>query len=135
MSQYLEEGEYDWDEEAAEETPPGLFRSSVVETNTEVQAPEFCSWTSFNVPLFPAYVQVLQRRYHRYKAKFAVTVPATTILLISNDQSKLNSATSFQLVAGQTLPDYDAQQPVYMSFTGTGPVVVSVMDEAYGLVQ
>lgn len=113
----------------------------VTDTQSQRVAAEFTAMNSFTISQagVTQATQIVPHKYHRYKAKFIWTIPASTTVFVSNRQDPLNNpnppSTIFQLVNGQNMPDYDGQQPLYAVFTGSGPVTVSVMDETYGPVQ
>jgi hypothetical protein len=133
-------------DQGAEEWFPKAIPVRIEHSESENVSPGSASWMTYSVVsgtqitggggLRPT--QVLTHKYHRYKAKFVMTVPAATLVYVSNNENTLMSnalGTAFVLGPGQVMPDYDAQQPVYMVFTGTGPVTVSVLDESYKNVQ
>lgn len=113
----------------------------VVYTESENVAAEFTALQTWPVPLAGSGqpVQVCPHRYHRYKAKFTLTVPAATTLYLATKPDPLNVAVpsvfQYAIGPGQSVPDYEGQQPLYAVFTGTGPVNISVMDMSYGKVQ
>jgi len=127
-------------EQGPEQWFPNPVPVTVVETVTKQLAPDSTAWNTFNVPAAPAYIQICPHRYNRYKAKFNVNIPATTTLLLAKTQDPLSSGSTAlwsmtnTSVPG-TIPDYDGMQPLYASFTGTGPVTIAVMDEGFKPVQ
>jgi hypothetical protein len=133
-------------DQGAEEWFPRAIPVEIKHSETENIAPGSASWMSY--PIVSAAqitgggglrpTQVCTHKYHRYKAKFTVTIPAATLVYVSNNENSLMSnALGVTAVygPGQSIPDYDAQQPVYMVFTGTGPVSITVLDESYKNVQ
>ena len=135
-----------------DQTPPdiaGLYPEKpvhvkVVDTATERVAPEFTGMATWNVQLAGSGnpTQLLQRRYHRYKAKMVWNIPAATTVWLDNKPDSLSNpqppATKASFTGPLTawvMPEYDGQQPLYAVFTGTGPVTVTVIDESYGTVQ
>lgn len=105
-------------------------------------APEFCGCMTWTVPQYGPTgvvpVQLLQRRYKRYKAKFLVTMPAAGSIIINSKQEPLTGLTTPQgftltlAAAGiYPLPEYDAMQPLYAVGSIAG-ITVSVFDESYG---
>jgi hypothetical protein len=135
-----------------DQTPPdimGLYPEhpihvKVVDTQNERVAPEFTAWETWSVIQAGAgnATQLCQRRYHRYKAKLIWNIPAATTVWLDNKPDSLTNpippATKGSLtgpLTSWTMPDYDGQQPLYATFTGTGPVTVLVIDESYGTVQ
>jgi len=119
----------------------------VMFNETEQVAPEFGSLMTYNIPLqgSGSPVQIATHRYHRYKCKFIVNIPAATFLYIAKipDYLSSNALSNAFVVGNETtavmgsgqIPDWEAQQPLYAVYTGTGPVSVSVMDMSYGTVQ
>ena len=113
----------------------------VVHSESERVAPEFCSTMTWTVPQYgPAGVipvQLLTRRYKRYKAKFIVNFPAAGSLVVSTKIDNLASANpqGFTLALAAAglypLPEYDAMQPLYAVGSIAG-IIVSVLDESYG---
>lgn len=132
-----------------DQTPPdivGLYPEhplhvSVVATETENVAPEFAGWQTWQPILAGSGnpTQLLQRRIKRFKAYMIFTVPASTTVYLANKPDSLSTPTPAATVASLTgpltayvFPNYEAQQPVYAVYTGTGPVSVLVLDESYG---
>lgn len=138
----------DTDQDVPESQYEGLQTRPVKVEFEETQqvAPEFGALATWPVTQAGSSqpTQLCPHRYHRYKCKFAVTIPANTVLYLATKPDPLNSLTPgatansgflFSLVAGQSIPDWEGQQPLYAVFTGTGPVSVAVMDMSYGKVQ
>jgi len=112
----------------------------IVDSEAERVSPEFASFITWTVPqagtgsgVYP-YIQILQRRIHRYKAKFNVNLGAATALVFNSkpDQLTLPTPVGFTVSAGESMPDYDSQQPLYVTAIGGANATLSVMDEAYG---
>jgi hypothetical protein len=133
-------------EQAPAEWFPNPIPVKITETLTETVAPESTAWLFWNVAQGPTLAgggavqptQLCPHRYHRYKAKFVFNIPAATTVYIAKTPDPLMSGalgTTYQLITGQQMPDYDGQQAVYAVYLGTGPVTVSVMDEGYKEVQ
>lgn len=105
-------------------------------------SPEFASCNTWSVPAIGAGtpIQVLQRQYHRYKAKFMVTFPGAGTLYFNTKYEPLSnpspSGFSVTVAAAITMPlqEYDAMQPVWFIASIPG-IQLSVMDELYGRVQ
>lgn len=132
-----------------DQTPPdiiGLYKEhplhvSVVATETENVAPEFAGWATW-LPILAGSgnpTQLLQRRIKRFKAYMIFTIPANTTLYLANTPNPLANpvppSTTASLtgpLTGYVFPNYEAQQPVYAVYTGTGPVSALVLDESYG---
>ncbi len=146
--------DYGWTEEPfnsqdQEPVPDGMSAQrpvhvKVVATESQRVAPEFAGMQTVYVGLAGTDqpTQICPHRYHRYKCKFLWSIPADTIVYVATKPDALGSPapppTIYQLTPSSyfgTMPDYDAQEPLYAVYTGTGPVTVSVMDESYGTVQ
>jgi hypothetical protein len=148
----LEQGWLEPPSATTDQTPPdlaGLYPEhpvhvKVVDAQTQRDAPEFTGWDTWTIVQAgsgPA-TQLCQHRYHRYKAKIIWNIPATTTVWLDNKPDAITNpvppATKAQLTGPLTnwvMPDYDGQQPLYATFTGTGPVTAMVIDESYGTVQ
>lgn len=135
-----------------DQTPPDLaglypehpIHVKVVDVASQNVAPEFVGMATWVVQLAGSGnpTQLLQHRYHRYKAKMIWTIPAATTVWLDNKPDSLSNpnppATKASLtgpLASWIMPEYDGQQPLYAVFTGTGPVTVTVFDESYGTSQ
>lgn len=113
----------------------------VLYDESERLSPEFCSCMTWSIPVFGATgvipVQLLQRRYKRYKAKFVVNFTAAGFIVVNTKMEPLTltSPQGFNVVAtaaGNTpLPEYDAMQPMWAVASVAG-VTISVWDESYG---
>ena len=145
---YIEDQPEYWDAETGEDETYGdndypQIPHALVEVVGQGQrvAPEFNPWSSFSIPLAGSAspIQILQRRYHRYKAKFTPNIPAATTLYFANTPQVLMApaipSTVAAFITGQNIPDYDGMQPLYAVYTGTGPVTITVLDESYGPVK
>jgi hypothetical protein len=148
----LEEGWTDPPSKTTDQTPAdlaGLYAEhpvhvKVVDTASERVAPEFTGMATWVVQQAGSGnpTQLLQRNYHRYKAKMVWTIPASTTVWLDNKPDSLSNpvppATKASFtgpLASWVMPEYDGQQSLYAVFTGTGPVTVTVIDESYGTVQ
>jgi len=113
----------------------------VVFDENEQIPPEFAAWSTWPIQVAGngQATQLCPRRYHRYKAKMTVTIPtggATVTIANKPDPLSTSNPQGWQLTytAGIfTLPEYDAQQPVYAVASVAG-VIISVLDESYGTV-
>jgi hypothetical protein len=105
-------------------------------------SPEYCAFSTVTIQqagtiTAPPYcTQLLQRRYQRYKAKFFNIVFNTgaTAVIFNSKPDALTGANpqGAQItVATNTLPDYDAEQPLYAVGIG-GTVTISYFDESFG---
>lgn len=138
--------------EQTDQTPPDIAGTSsshpvhvkVVDVANERVAPEFTAWRTFSLLAAGSGnpEQLCQKRYYRYKAKLIWTIPASTVVYLDSKPDSLSNpvppSTLGQLAGPLTawvMPDYDGMQPLYASFTGAGPVTVTVIDESYGTVQ
>lgn len=143
--EYISEDSDEWDEEALPDQQVNAVPVHVVATETELVAPQFGNFMTWVIPQFgasqgsqPVYVQILQKRQNRFKAKFAFALGSATSIAIATDPSKLpTSATPttgsyFLLTAGMTMPDWDSERPLYALAIGGANATISVMDESYG---
>jgi hypothetical protein len=114
-------------------------------TNEQTQnvASEFSAWANIYPILAGSGVatQVAPHRYHRNELHWLITVPAGTTLWLANKPDPISTptpaVTNFNItgpVTNMALPTYKGQQPVYATYTGTGPVTIMVSDETYGVV-
>jgi len=137
---------------ATQDQDPGLAGLSpehpvhvkVVDVASQRVAPEFTGWDTWTIVQAGTGppTQLCQHRYHRYKAKIIWNIPAATTVWLDNTPNGISNpvppATKAQLTGPLTawvMPDYDGQQPLYATWTGTGPVTAVVIDESYGTVQ
>ena len=114
----------------------------IVDTLTQRVAPQFASCTTFPIAQNGAagptgqqqVTQLLQRRLHRFKAKFQFTLGTATSLVFNSKPDPLTAVPpqGLILIAGQVMPDWESQQPLYATAIGGGNATVSVVDEAYG---
>lgn len=143
MSQYMEEGEQDFDEEANVDQQVNAVAVRVVATDSERVAPQFANFITWAIAEMgasqgsqPTYTQILQKRQGRYKAKFYVVLGNATAIYLNTDPSKLigSGQPNGFLVAtgGNPIPDYDAERPLYAVAVGGANATISVMDESYG---
>jgi hypothetical protein len=146
--QWIEEGEQNQfiPEQDAEEEVIGIPVRLVSEPRTR-RSPEFAGWVTYTIQqagtmtVAPYCTQLLQRRYQRYKAKFSPCTwnAGTTSVLFSSQPAGLSNpnlsaaiVTGWVMTAtGLTLPDYDAEQPLYAIAIG-GTATLSILDETYG---
>jgi hypothetical protein len=115
----------------------------VMADETQRNSPEFCAWSNVTIGQAgtvsnpPYCTAILQRRIRRFKAKFSPVVfgTGTTAVVFNNRPDPLTNPTNPQgwimVASGQTLPDYDAEQPLYAIAIG-GVATVSYFDESYG---
>ena len=136
-----EEGE-EYAEDVAE-FDPAIVPVRVMATENEQLAPSYATCMTWTLPVIGQNVPVmiLQKRYKRYKAKFLLNFPAAGSAYINTKFEPLTLATpqGFTVtVSGiflnMALPEYDAMTPMYAIASIAG-VTISVIDEAYGLVQ
>lgn len=82
-------------------------------------------------------IRICPHAYHRYKAKFNVIYPATgfaTGIMLNKLQDPLTGTNPQGSLWGNTLPDYEGQQPLYAVAIG-GAATISVIDMTYKVVQ
>jgi hypothetical protein len=113
----------------------------VMFTENENVAPEFCSCMTWTVQQIGTasgqQLQVIPRRYRRYKAKFLVTFPGAATLYVNTQPGPLTNPTpqgfqyTVQTAGTVPLPEYDSMQPLYMIGSVAG-ITVSIWDESYG---
>jgi hypothetical protein len=132
-----------YEEMMTEQLEPAVVNVRVMHDETIRVPPEFASCVTFPVPVVGAGspVQILQRRYHRYKAKFLVNFPAAGTLYINTkfEQLTLPSPQGIQVVSAGALnnfifPEYESMQPMWVIGSIAG-ITIGVMDESYGQVQ
>jgi hypothetical protein len=143
VSDYLapEPGE-EYEEQMTAQLAPAIVPVHVMLDESETVPPEFASCMTWTIPQtgVGTPVQILQRRYHRMKAKFLANFPGAGTLIINTkyDPLTLPSPQGFMLsvlAAGSApLPEYDSMQPVWAIATISG-ITLSVLDESYGQVQ
>jgi hypothetical protein len=134
----------DFEPNAAESEYPAVVPVRVVYTENEQVPPGFSSFMTWPIGQIgvSSPTQVLQRREHRYKAKFFLNFPGAGTITYNSKQEPLSKDSSPQgfsvTVAGATanlaIPDYDGAQPLYFIASIAG-CTVAVMDETYGQVQ
>lgn len=137
------------DQEPDDEGPEPI-PVKVISTESQRVAPEFTSCNTFAVPQSGSGlgangrsdVQILNRNYHRYKAKIQVQpTEGVTAIVTNTSPDPLNmpnpvGASFLVPVSGSpfNLPEYDGMQPLYVTAIG-GTALVAIWDETYGVVQ
>ena len=138
--QVTEEGGEEYEQAMSEQLEPVVVPVRVVHTDTKRIPPEFAGMITWAVPQAPNYVAVIQRSYDRFKAKFLVSFPGAGTLNLNTKVDPLTNPTpqGFSITVAAagivSLPDYDAQQPLYANASIAG-VSIAVMDERFGRVQ
>ena len=147
-TEYISDDSDDWDEEALEEQQVNAVPVHVIKTDTEIVAPQYANLMTWGIPQFgvaqgsqPTYVQILQKRQNRYKAKFFVSLGSATAIALATDPAKLTGVTSapgvgqsvfLVTLGGGSIPDYDSERPLYAVAIGGANATISVLDETYG---
>lgn len=115
----------------------------IMSSETQREAPEFCGWGTVTIGQAgtvtnpPYCTSILNRRIRRFKAKFGPVAFGTgcTAVIFNNKPDPLTNPTNpsgwIMTATGQTLPDYDAEQPLYAIALG-GVATMSYFDESYG---
>ena len=142
---YWAERDFDGDVEEVEtamtrQLAPEIVPVRVIHSEEERVSPEFAGMMIWPVPQSPGYVQVATRCRTRYKLKWWINFPGAGTVTINTKIDPLTNpgpqgAQIAATAAGVVpLPEYDAQQPVYVTASITG-VTISTIDERYGAVQ
>jgi hypothetical protein len=139
-----------WEEETGTRYDPEPGVPVRLIESPERNAPEFTGWLTVTIQqagtitASPYCVQLLNRRYRRFKAKFGQLVfPAgTTAVIFSNKPDPLtlavpmgftvvNPSGAAAAIQNPGLPDYDGEQALYAVAIG-GIATLSLFDEQYG---
>jgi hypothetical protein len=134
----------DFEPNAAESEYPAVVPVKVVFDETQRLPPGFTSfmtWPIGQVGVSPP-TQALQRREHRFKAKFFLNFPAAGTITINSKMEPLTKDANPQGFAvtvtaaanNLAIPDYDGTQPLFFIASIAG-CTVAVMDESFGQVQ
>ena len=131
-----------YEEAVTEEWEPAVVPVRVMHDETIRIPPEFASCMTWAVPQVgvgqPA--QILQRRYHRYKAKFLCIFPGAGTLYLNTKFEPVSnpSPQGFAVTATAAgivpIPEYEAMQGMWVIASIPG-IALSVLDESYGQVQ
>lgn len=109
----------------------------IVFDENERVSPQFCSHMTWPVPHAAPAQMVVPRNKFRYKAKLTAIFPGAGSIYTNHYPDPLSNvnpqgATFTVLAAGSIeLPDYDAEQPLYVIASIAG-VALTVWDETYG---
>lgn len=131
-----------YEQEVTAEWEPAVVPVRVMHNDTIRVPPEFASCMTWPVTQIGVGqpVQILQRRYHRYKAKFLAFFPAAGILYMNTKFEPVSnpSPVGFQVQASAAglvpIPEYESMQPMWVIGSIAG-ILLSVVDESYGQVQ
>lgn len=140
----IEQGWEDADdsqEQSAESWFPQPIPVKIQRDETENVAPGSASWMSYQVASAAQIgggggirpTQLCTHKYHRYKAKFLSSIPAGITVYLANSENALMGGSfgfAYAVGAGQNIPEYDAQQPLYAVYTGTATGSQSVTASA-----
>src|SRR5215469_14895136 len=110
-----------YEEAVTAEWEPAVVSVRVVHDETIRVPPEFASCVTWTIPQagIGQPVQVLQRRYHRYKTKFWCNFPGAGTLYLNTkfEPVSLPSPNGFQVTATAAgfvaIPEYESMQPMY----------------------
>jgi len=107
-----------------------------VTIESQREAPQLASCMTWSVPQNTTNmpIQVLQRTVKRFKAKITITaLGGATQIVFSQVQANLQAIppVGCAYTAVGTIPDWESQQPLYVTAVGGGPASVAVQDERY----
>src|SRR5215472_3788435 len=129
-------GEYIEDQPEEPEGKDVLLQPVPVVDISERHTPELSSCMTWSIPQNTTGqpVQILQRTIKRFKAKITITAlgGATSVVFsqtLPNIQAIPPVGCAYTAVG--TLPDWESQQPLYVTAVGGGPASVAVQDERY----
>lgn len=142
MTEYVPDPGEIYEEAVTEEWEPAVVPVRVMHDETIRVPPEFASCMTWTIPQVGAGtpVQILQRRYHRYKTKFLAVFPGAGTLFINTKFEPVSnpSPQGFSITAAAAgmvpVPEYEAMQGMWAIGSIAG-IQLSVMDESYGQVQ
>lgn len=134
--------EFDDESNAVPEPIVSTVDVRVIDTLTQRVAPQYAGCMTYPIAQNGAagptgmqqVTQLLQRRVHRYKAQFQITLGAATSIVFNSKPDPLTATPpqGFSVGVGQTLPEWESQQPLYATAIGGANASVAVMDQAYG---
>lgn len=134
----------DFEPNVAESDYPVVVPVRVVYTENENLPPGFASFMTYPIGQVnvSSPTQLLQRREHRFKAKYFLNFPAAGTITLNSKQEPLSKDASPQgfavTVAAATqnfaMPDYDSSQPLFAIASIAG-CTIAIIDESFGQVQ